>query len=523
MVLSLQTKANLTYLGSMRLKHLFAALAALPLLSFAQGDLTYKVTMQTTNGWGDYNPLWLSSNKYGLSSLETCNGYLQAGIYKAVASEKERHWSIGYGVSLAGAYNFTSKFIVQEAYGELRWLKGLLTIGSKEYPMELKNQKLSSGSQTLGINARPVPQARIALPDYWDFAKGWLGIKGHIAYGVTTDDEWQEEFTSGTTKHTKNTMYHSKAGILRIGNEKKFPLTVEMGLEMACIFGGDSYRSYDGEYQWVANDKGLSAMIDAFFGTGADVGEGLYGNVAGNQMGSWLMRINWDAPKWKASVYADHYFDDHSQMFFLDYDGYGSGDEWNDKVDSKFLVYELKDIMLGAELQLKDFKWIKSIVVEYLYTKYQSGPIYHDRTENVSDHIAGNDDYYNHYVTSGWQHWGMVIGNPLYRSPLYNTDGYIRIENNRFVAYHGGIEGELLDGLTYRLLASYQTGYGTYSNPYANPKYNLSGLAEFGYQFPEDKALKGWAVTAAFGFDKGAIYGDNCGFQLTITKSGIIK
>ena len=56
--------------------------------------------------------------------------------------------------------------------------------------MQLKNQTLSSGSQTLGINARPVPQVRIALPEYWQlpFGGGWLHLKGHIAYGMMTDD-----------------------------------------------------------------------------------------------------------------------------------------------------------------------------------------------------------------------------------------------------------------------------------------------------------------------------------------------
>ena len=63
--------------------------------------------------------------------------------------------------------------------------------------MELKNNELSSGAQTLGKNARPVPQVRIALADYYTLplTKGWLHLKGHIAYGKMTDDNWQHEFT----------------------------------------------------------------------------------------------------------------------------------------------------------------------------------------------------------------------------------------------------------------------------------------------------------------------------------------
>ena len=101
-------------------------------------------------------------------------------------------------MDVAAAFNYTSNFVVQQAYVEGRWNKGVLTLGSKEYPMELKNQQLSTGSQTLGINARPVPQARLALPDYWVVpgTKGWISVKGHIAYGKTTDVRWRNRCPS---------------------------------------------------------------------------------------------------------------------------------------------------------------------------------------------------------------------------------------------------------------------------------------------------------------------------------------
>lgn len=82
--------------------------------------------------------------------------------------------------------------------------------------------------------------------------------------------------------------------------------------------------------------------------------------------------------------------------------------------------------MLGTELNFKYGKWLRNVVVEYLYTKYQSGPYNHDRTINIPDHLSGTDDYYNHGTFTGWQHWGQVIGNPLYRSPIYNDNGKSR-------------------------------------------------------------------------------------------------
>ena len=72
-------------------------------------------------------------------------------------------------------------------------------------------------------------------------------------------------------------------------------------------------------------------MWHAFIPGGHDDGEGQYANIAGNQLGSWLMRINYNADTWKLGVYADHFFEDDSQMFMLDYNGYGEGKEWQSK------------------------------------------------------------------------------------------------------------------------------------------------------------------------------------------------
>ena len=139
-------------------------------------------------------PLWLNANKYGLSSLEKQNGYLRGCLLRPLATDNAHHWGIGYGVDVVVPYHFTSKLVVQQAFAEVRWLHGVLSVGAKEYPMELKNQTLSSGSQTLGINARPVPQVRLALPEYWTvpILNGWLQMKGHIAYGKFTDQNWQK-------------------------------------------------------------------------------------------------------------------------------------------------------------------------------------------------------------------------------------------------------------------------------------------------------------------------------------------
>ena len=483
-------------------------------------SLHYRAELQTTLASGDHNPLWLNANKYGLSSLKKTNGYLRGALERPLSADNGRKWGFGYGADLAVASGFTSKLIVQQAYVEGRWLKGTLTVGSKEYPMELKNNQLSSGSQTLGINARPIPQVRLALPDYWTipYTKSWIAIKGHIAYGKPTDDNWQKDFSQKQSKYTENTWHHSKAGYLRIGKNGK-PFSAELGLEMASQFGGTTYHTTD-ENSVIENSSDLKSFFRALIPGGGDAVETTYRNEEGNQLGSWMIRLNYQTDSWKASVYGEKYFEDQSSMFLLDYDGYGTGDEWNARKKNRYLLYDLKDMMLGAELNLLHGTWLKDIVFEYLYTKYQSGAVYHDRTISFPDHIGGLDDFYNHYIFTGWQHWGQVMGNPLYLSPLYNENGEIKIKNNRFMAFHLGLSGRPSSCLSYRVLATWQDGLGVYKDPYTEKKESFDLLVEGTYSFPKGK-LAGWSVTGAYGADFGDLRGDNHGFQLTITKKGV--
>ncbi|MBR3014460.1 MAG: hypothetical protein IKH69_05500 [Bacteroidaceae bacterium] len=486
-----------------------AALCVMPM----KAQWNIRLEAQGGAASGDHTPLWLNANRYGMGSTETANGYVRAGVFKPVENDA-REWKLGAGVDVAVAAGYTSTLIVQQAYGELQWKLGRLTVGSKEQPMQLKNQELSSGSQTLGINARPVPGVRLELSDYWDIPglNGWLGLKGHIFYGLQTDDAWQKDFTQKQHKYTEHTRLHTKAGYLRIGRSDR-PLTVELGLEMAAQYGGKSVFTD----RVIENRGGLTGMWHAFIPSGGEVTEEAeYRNAEGNHLGSWVARVNLDYDDWGIAVYGDHYFEDHSAMFMVDYDGYGTGSAWNKKEKSRYFGYDLKDIMLGAELTLKQTPWLQSIVLEYLYTKYQSGPTYNDHSPVKSTHISGMDNYYNHGLFTGWQHWGMVMGNPLYRSPLYNTDGQVNVENNRFWAWHLGLSGSPTQQLHYRLLGTLQKGWGTYGRPLPNPLRNVSLMGEVTYYLPKPTSFGRLSVTGAVGMDHGGLLGNNVGALISL-------
>ena len=466
-------------------------------------DIDYTLTMQGAAASGDV-PLWLTANRYGLSSVDNY-GLVRAALLRSTAADSARRWRIGYGLDVAAGVGMQAKAVVQQLYADVEYRRLRLTVGSKQEPLQLKHHALSSGSQTLGINARPVPGIRLSVPEYLSITgrSNWAAIKGHISYGMMTDYKFQKDYTGPDGRLAQRALLHTKAGYLRIGNEKKFPLTFEGGLEMACQFGGTIYNA-EGFGEIVPRLKmkhGLGAFVDALLGTGSDAtdGEG-YANAAGNTLGSWLLRLNYKAGDWRISAYYDHFFEDHSMMF---------GE------------YGWRDGMYGMELQLPHNPVADAVVYELMNTTYQSGPVYHDQTPQIPDQISGVDNYYNHNLYPGHQHWGQAMGNPLYPSPLYAQNGSLTFTGNRFKAHHFGIQGQPTPAVGYRLLYSHERNLGTWAAPFDCARKTDSFLAEVRLT-PERIGrmdCKGWQLGMAFALDRGSLVGDNTGFQLTLSKT----
>ena len=249
--------------------------------------------------------------------------------------------------------------------------------------------------------------------------------------------------------------------------------------------------------------QGAGDFLDAIIGTGSDATDGAFLNAAGNTLGSWLFSLTYQAKDWSVRAYYDHFFEDHSMMFFQ---------------------YGWLDGMVGLEVQLPKNRLAHTLVYEYIKSDYQAGPVYHDHTAQLPDQVSGRDNYYNHNLYPGWQHWGQAMGNPLFTSPLYAATGDLTFPSNRFVAHHVGIQGMPVECLNYRLLLSYATHLGTYTDPYLQRKYMTSGLMELNYNFNHFKKLqhKGWEATAALAFDRGKQVGNNLGVAFSIKKTGFL-
>ena len=176
-----------------------------------------------------------------------------------------------------------------------------------------------------------------------------------------------------------------------------------------------------------------------------DVTDGMHPNAAGNTVGSYNIALTWTEDDWRLRAYFERVFEDQSMLT---------------------VQYGIFDHLLGLDLKLPDNPYVSNIVVEHMSTKDQAGPVYHDATTNIPESYTGIDNYYNHHLFTGWQHWGMAIGHPLITSPLYNDDNIITFRNNRIRALHIGVDGQPSERLTWRALATFTRNWGTYAKPF---------------------------------------------------------
>lgn len=444
----------------------------------------YGATVHT----GDNTPLWQVSNLQGLASLDNST-YIRGGVFY---HDQWGKWKVNGGLDLVAAARFNSG--IQQAYADFRYKWLGIFAGSKEMTAPLINSRLSSGELTWSGNSKPIPQIMIGIPEYL-YLLPRLAIKGEISYGWFTDSNWMEGHTNLAAGgwYTKNIKYHHKEGFVRIGVPGgKWQL--DFGMTLDTQFGGQMVTASG------VTDLGNS-LKDYFriFIPGA-AGEDKPANDAlfyqGNFVGTEQIRGTYRGKEVAVSLYLDNYFEDFSAM--------GKQNGW--------------DGLWGLELKFKRFRPINNIVLEYLQTTNQSGPLHglHEPEEGPVHKTGGSDNYYNNGLYPGWAHWGMANGNPLLRSPIYNENGTLSFKYNRVKAVHLGWSGEISDEWEYMAKLTMNRTWGTHGAPTLDILENFSAYAAFQYR---PAKLKTWAFHASLGLDTGDIYGDNFGFQLKVRKT----
>lgn len=470
-------------------------------------NLEYRIEAMAMSGKNDVAPFWLTANRYGILNTESQAGLLRVGMfYRQIF---ERHWRIGAGLDLFGGIQDGGRFVVQQLYADVCWRCLNLSVGAKERKPFLERPfALSSGTLVEDGNARPLPQIRGEIADYVGVpgTKQWLAFKGYMAYGWFTDDRWQQTFAAPGTYYVQDVLYHGKGALFRIGNRERRPWELELGLQTAIQFGGKRYRKRaDGADELIhampADWKTYFRVFLPLAGGGeTTVSDQL--NVEGNVVGAWIGGFTYYFPKdWTLRVYAEHFFEDESAMFFQ----YGM---W-------------RDGLLGVTLQMPKNRWVDRILWEGLAMDFQSGPIQYEWFDATFPgiQISACDSYYNHGYYGGWQQGGFGMGNPLLPGPAYNVDHRITFRSNRMRAHHIGWSGTPGRDWRYRVKLSLARHWGTYDAPLKEMARQASGLAEVTWQ---PAAWAGWSFSVALAADKGGLIGNSIGGMMTVKKEGVL-
>lgn len=455
--------------------------------------ITGNICAQRLNTFAEYGatvhtgkniPMWQTSNQHGLSSIDN-NTYIRGAAFY---NNTFRSWKLEAGIDLVAAAGFTSTFIIQQAYADLRYKWIGIQAGSKELDSPLLNQQLSSGGLTWSGNSRPIPQIAIGIFDYVHLAPK-VQVKTELSYGWFTDTKYQERNVGDDYSYTRKIKYHHKSFFFRFGQPTGKWL-LDIGMSLDAQFGGYKERGTDEGDLGNGWKDYWNVLIPQSGGDDAPGGEQVW--YQGNYMGSEHIKFTYKHTNFSISGYLENYYDDFSGM------GKQNG----------------LDGLWGIEFKANQSQAINNIVIEYYQTTNQSGPL-HGLDDSIVEKTGGADDYYNNDWYPGWTHWGMGMGNPLVASPIYNRNGNLAFQYNRVKAIHLGWSGDITPEWTYRAKLSFNRTWGTPFKPTIEVLENFSTFAEFKYV---PSKWQGWSFTASAAFDMGDIYGDNLGFQFKVHK-----
>ncbi len=457
-------------------------------------SLTISIGAMATTATKNYQPLWLTSNKFGSIADNKSDLSTSIGLYNIhrLATGKRgansgKPWYVSYGAQLYNNNNFNSTF-AQQAYVKAGYKQWQFRAGRFAETTGEMDAATSSGSLGISGNAVPIPKIGLALTEYTavPFTKNFVKFKGQISHGWFNNN-----------RYMKDALYHEKI------------LYVQLGKKAFKLYAGvQHFVEWGGRRGNVQLDRSLKGFFDVLFVKQADDGSvgtnitGLPPNRPGDQRGLFEAGFTWDTKN--ALIHA------YQQTPF----------ETGRDVDIRNI-----DRLIGLKIvPKKQESFFKVITAELLYTYDMLGFV----------EILDRQSFYNNgFYKTGWENDDRIIGTPLFinrtragkyfnaytpynwNAPDNTIFGNDNIVNNRVVAAHIGTTykvGRLVDAKT---MFTYSINYGTHStsSPFVPNKKQLYSLQQFNINIPK----VGIKIHAAVAVDAGQL-SDNVGFLLGFSR-----
>lgn len=471
------------------------------LLAAQDWNIDWYGSLRGAGSTGQYMPFWARTGEDGILPV-TSSGLAAVGADISYADKKG--WHFDAGVNLAGAAAMPSPLNISKVYGMVDrlyvgggWKMLHLDVGMRPRQRELSDVSISGGNIMYSRNARNIPGVNL-WTDWIYFEKGhWVGVKGNISHYQTIDN-----------RYVPHTMLHNKSLAFKISLWSKVELVA--GLEHWAQWGGVSSDPNKGRQPVSISDYWKIFMAGK---GGEDATKSDQVNVLGNHLGRELLRVNWNHQAFTMSLQYDKPFED------------GSGMKYKNAPDG---IWSVQYMSRNRDA------WVTDIVLEYIGTTWQSGPI-HDRPateeemakQDPTDHyygkvvLGGQDDYFWHATyRSGWTNAGRTIGLPLMLPAAPKENGAVKyFLLSRIRGCHLGLKGVISEKIPYSLKATYTKNYGRYNQavwPFGDNKpWQLSLAFETVIGQRIWKKLPMDVSVGVYG-DLGELYPDSFGFTLKL-------
>jgi hypothetical protein len=362
-------------------------------------------------------PFWMSHNQRGrISDSTNAAGWVSGkGIY-----EFNSNRLLEFGAGVLYQDGISEEVFLDELYASYQnsWLE--VVAGRKQHTELYNGLSAVNGNILWTLNARPIPgiQLRTTRPIFFSATSRW-GFEASLS-----------EFFMENDRFVKNARIHNKSVYFIYNNRKD--LEFKIGIQHFAEYGGTSRKPEIGK-----QPDGFIDYLRVF--AGYDGGENALvsdqENALGNHLGSYEIRLSKTFKKLKLEFLYSHLFEDASGMAYYNYlDGrYGIFADFNNKTG-----------------------WINSLMYEFYYTNKHY-------TSNASWVLAWDNYFNNGIYESGWTYENRVIGLPFFTTDFYDDELYPggnKIDNNRIIVHHFGVEGWAFNKLPYKLLLSYRKNYG---------------------------------------------------------------
>ncbi len=493
------------------MNHLFlpACLLSVLVTQIAHGQTTkpihYKQEVQGLVATNGEIPFWMRANQYGIvprgEQILSLRSAWRRDYRPAPKTAADSLWQRvhkldwGWGVEAVANTGTVSQLIIPEAYVKVKRAMVELYAGRRREVFGLGGgSPLSSGSYIWSGNALPMIKLQVAIPDYWP-TNSTISVKGTFSQGW-----FNNGFVTGSQLHQKSIYVRLGKPASRFKFYGGFNHQVQWAGRTvrlpAPFIHGDQFPSSLRDYWWVVRGASLNEQTDLDSTKYSDFDRG---NRIGNHLGTVDLGVELSLKKISLLLYRQNIYEDGS-------------------------LYYLTNIADGLNgLRIRNTKTkptrrfrLNEVTLEYLNTFSQGGSNFVEGNEL----LRGRDNYFNHgQYRDGWSYNGRTIGTPFIapqadlRSDLPQ---YTYFNNNRIHVYHVGVSGQVIDGLTFSLKASYSQNAGSYQEPFSTLISQQAAIGTMAMRLTKTGVL----LNASAAVDRGGLYTNNTGFSLGLSKVG---